>query len=428
MNMSDYGVVDPHPILSWYEADDVEELRIRKGGKTVAVLDGYLMEDEVMEALRDEEHYGTFDVHGVDAEGQVLDNAATVTVTKQSDTTDPFSASKHFSAPAPSKDVEVTGLHFVQTQVEQTREERSRAAREARNAEREARRIERAALEREMKDKEALAEERLRLEREKYELERDTVEARLRDKQESTQRALEQMRTMFEQQNDTRREEMATRESFLVASTQAQLSQSKNEVEAARNRLEYVERRAMEDARESRQREEDLRRMLEGRVESMKELHEDRMTRMQQRHDDLMQRAEQRYEDMVRRLEDKIAAQASEIENYRSKANDMQLEFMRLQLEKPALSEADQEMRRIQEKARIAKENGLDPRLVVREELGMEEEEDSAPNPAMSMLTNVITNAIGGGLQNGQNASMSDGNEPSVVGADSRLGMQTTEL
>jgi chromosome segregation ATPase len=361
-----------HPILTWYNYDEVHRVEVRQGDRKLDRFFGYETEDDIKRALRTNEHFGEFEVIGIDNRGNYLPHRGEIVVARPGRSLKGFLArTKHYRATDEGDDEPRESAAEAERQRQLARE---RAALMRKSEE---------LFEERLEEKERLFEERRR-EIEEAAEERARIEASRADRiEEQSSVVLDQLRDLYESRVSQVSESSNLTQSILTTTLTAQVKQaedrSRMELERERMRLREDSDREKESARE--------------KVEALE-------TRLRSEH-----KAE------VDKLESRIETLKEEKDNLKEEMRDLNQTILQLQLmsrmeAKGGLSSEAKELRDL---LGVAKEHNIDVKEIVRDRLGLPEVENEKKGPLDMAINAILPKLMGGELSQ----PTGDGNQES---------------
>lgn len=468
-----------HPVLPWYDYDDIAHVEVLKAGKVFERFESYETEEDIKRTLRDMGYTGTFEVRGLDDNLRPLPQRGEIVVSTGrghlSNLLRKASHVKYAETPnkqGPNDKTEVVLEHLRQRETSEERERREKERRleqlyERQNIERQQ------ALEERKAEQERLLERERELERERAErIEREAREAAERAKREAeemTSRAkmeAREAREAAEREAERRREEMERRErqvreeaqakiaaldqmykaqldnvkqssaqeaSMLSTALSAQVSQANTQAEIWRQKYESI-------AEENKRLQE---RLAETRREAIEEIDKEKRRtaeRYEDKERDLVSRteaqiaaAQKRYEDkeaaLLQQLELKEATYKQRIElleeqreEAKEKIRQFELKMVQMDITSQIDNAPSHELRETLALIEAGAKHGLDTGKILEQKLGLQDakkEEKSAINKMIEGMLPTVLPAMAQQFTGKDPKSLPSGNNSAKQGSDS---------
>jgi len=387
---------DSHPLLPWYDYDEVAKVEIRKGSEKVDRFMGFETEEDIKRKLQDLGMHGTFSVIGIDDNGTYMPNRGELMVPSARAPLSNFLQSSHYkSSPAKGAggfDASVLLDHEAQRQRE-VEEAREKERRKLEKRLEDAREREELAHSEEKERMEELYEERMRLERESRESAVAAAEERIQGLRSQQSEALSLITGMFEAKSKSV-EELAQRNETTMATVFAgQVQQSKSEAELWRqraNQLEADTRRLYDELRDT--------------VSDLKDTHRDELAEQRLRWEERMERLDQEHRRSIERVDAEVADREKTIRKLEDKLRVAELELTQLTLIHKLNGSAgpSADVRELKDLMEVAQGAGVDPTTVLRNQLGWEDAEKSDQSMGSQLLESlgptILKSFTGGSL------------------------------
>jgi len=415
-----------HPILTWYDYDEVHRIELRQGGKKIERFYGYETEDDIKRQLRQNEQYGDFEVIGVDERGNYLPHRGEITVPRPGRAIKGLLAkTKHYRGDTVASDASSALLEHDAERQRQIARERERLMR--RNEDLFAERLaekERIFEERRQQIEEA-AEERARMEAERAERIEEEARRQMEELQEQSTSALDKLKELYEARLQDASQGSNMTQSVLATSLTAQVKQAEANAAMWRERYDRMEQTYERYKREEREREDRLREQMERERERLREQLDDERTSYRDRIEQAEEKLEREHRMEVSRLEDRIERLKDERDSLKADIAKLEQQVFQIGITtqlgtKDGLSEEAKELRDL---LGVAKEHNIDVSEIVRDRLGLPEVQKEPEKGALdSMIQGLLPKILGdqlpklpgGGTQNRNDSAGSD--EPSPTG------------
>jgi chromosome segregation ATPase len=389
-----------HPILTWYNYDEVHRVEVRQGDRKLDRFFGYETEDDIKRALRTNEHFGEFEVIGIDNRGNYLPHRGEIVVARPGRSLKGFLArTKHYRATDEGDDEPRESAAEAERQRQLARE---RAALMRKSEE---------LFEERLEEKERLFEERRR-EIEEAAEERARIEASRADRiEEQSSVVLDQLRDLYESRVSQVSESSNLTQSILTTTLTAQVKQAQSEAAMWRDRYDRLEDTYNRFKQDERDREDRSRMELERERMRLREDSDREKESAREKVEALETRLRSEHKAEVDKLESRIETLKEEKDNLKEEMRDMNQTILQLQLmsrmeAKGGLSSEAKELRDL---LGVAKEHNIDVKEIVRDRLGLPEVENEKKGPLDMAINAILPKLMGGELSQ----PTGDGNQES---------------
>ncbi len=404
-----------HPILSWYDYDEVHRIEIRQGDRKIDRFYGYETEEDVKRQLRANGHSGEFEVIGIDERGNYLPSRGEIVAAMPGRAMAGLLArTSHYRSSGteeaggamPAKLLE----HDAERQRQVARERDAMLRRQEEIYEERLEEREESAEER-VRIAEEAAEERIRLAEERAARIEEESRAQVESLRDQSTTMLDKLQGVFDDRNASTEHYSQMQQSILSTTLTAQVKQAQADAQTWREKYDIAQTQYDRLRNETYQDKEALR----------SELERDR-TRLRERYEDLERDTRTRWETEERRLtsehRQKLERLEEKLEDIRDERDDLKDQNRMLeskvnevtilaQMLKPEDAESglSQEIKDLKAILPLAKEIGADPNALMRDRLGMPEPETPEPEEKKSSLDKLVEgllpNLLGGGLLTG---------------------------
>jgi len=418
-----------HPVLPWYEYDDVAYVEVLKGGKVYERFESYETEDDIKRYFRDMGMYGTFEVRGLDEDYRPLPHKGEITITNGNGHLSNFLGKSKRVKFAGTRDDAPKSADVTDTVLEHLRQRESAEERERREKERHlAGLYERQDAERRAAMEERRAEQERLLERER-EIERERAEKAEREAREAAEKArreaedkVQSIQRMYEVQLAGLKQSSAQETNMLSNAMSAQVAQANTQAEIWRQKCEMLEadnKRLTERLSDVR---DEARKDIERARERMIEQAEDRTRVIEER----FALKEEHYKHKIENLE-------SRVEEYKDKMREYELQMVQLNMSSQMNERPSAEFQETMALLKAGKEYGMDPSKIIEQRLGIEdakEEKESAIDKIVSGMLPMVAQKVAGlppGAQGGTQGADS-ASKSSAQGSDTFAGATIQRL
>jgi chromosome segregation ATPase len=425
-----------HPILSWYEYDEVHRIEIRQGDRKIDRFYGYETEEDVKRQLRANGHSGEFEVIGIDERGNYLPSRGEIVVAQPGrPLTGLLARTSHYRGGG-----EESGATVPTKLLEHDAERQRQAARE-----REAmlRRQEEMYEER-LEEREEAAEERIRIAEEAAEEKVRLAEERAARIEEESRREVDSLRDQstamldklqggFDDRTQATEQFSQMQQSILSTTLTAQVKQAQADAQTWRDKYDHAQNQYDRLRNETYQDKEQLRSELERERARLRERYEDLERDVRNRWEAEERRLIGEHRQKLERLEDKLEDMRDERDELKDRNRELESKIHEVtllaQMLKPEDTEGglSQEIKDLKALLPLAKEMGADTNALMRDRLGMpepEEKEEEKKSSLDKLVEGLLPNLLGGGLLTGAvEGGGSGGSSPSAEEGDSVQGL-----
>jgi len=383
---------DSHPILPWYEYDEIQRVEIRKGSEKIEKFYGYDSEEDIKRKLRDVGQHGTFVVVGIDDENKYMPERGEIVVPATRGKLSNFLQSSHFKGAAikgngsGGMDPSVLLEHEAQTRREtdairqKEQEKVERKLEEARIREEEAR-------EEEKERREELYEERLRIEQEAREQQVSISQERIALERAAQAASLTMMREMFEQKADSQTEMGERSQTLLTTVFSGQVQQAQHSAEIWKAKCETLER-------ENRKLYDDLRDKAEESKDTLRDSERTARTHL----DDRTRELEKLHATDMDREKAAYVRLQEENKVLEGKLRELEMEANSLAILAKVQNAAgpSKDVKDLQDLMEMAKVSGVDPSAVLKNHLGWDDVDKKEGGLGQQILESALPQLLAG--------------------------------
>jgi hypothetical protein len=465
-----------HDLLPWYDYDEVAKVEIRQGGRKIERFNGYETEDEIKRSLRDLGHFGTFEVVGIDPDGQWMPNRGEMIVSPKRAPLDNFLRTKFYKSEGDAR--AASEAQSERDMLAYHASERRRLEEDVAEQRRRLEEKQEALFEEQQRHKEDLMLEQQRLAEERFKAQSDAqrklVEAKeatlreslaqitetMRERQAQSEQmsrnTLETMTRLFEDKSQTVQGMAESSQAVLTQMFHTQMDVLRREVDSWKSKTDDLQREMARREDLTKEREERLREQFEQRLENQQSKYENEIERYRDKAEmqtealkSETRRELERYEDkyvaQIRALEEKLVRAEREKEEVKDRTRQLEIELIRSGFEfKVAETEMraqtagpSEHVRDTAELMKVAKEIGVDPSIVFKKEMGYDDDPIEPKEEKKTGLAESLFKEIGPALTEGLKSQLMGGtpqakpastNVENAAGGSSPLGLPSEEF
>lgn len=405
-----------HPVLPWYEYDEVAYVEVLKNGRPIERFEPYQTEEDIKRALREMQYRGTFDVRGLDDNLRPLPHQAQIIVSAggSGHLTNLLGKTKNVKGISPEYERQAksdnTSIILEHQRQQQSAEERARRE--------EARRLEQLyerqtadrlqALEERRAEEQRLLERQREIEEERAaRVEREAREAAEAARREARER-IDSIKAMYEAQLSALQQNTAQESNMLTSMSQAQIAQANAQQEIWRMKCENLE----QENKSLIERMNDARDQARSEVDRAKKYAEEAA-------DQRIKMAEERFQLKEDHYTSRIEALQERVEELKEKVQNYELKFVQLNLTSQIENQPSAEFQETMGLLKVAKEHGIDAGKVIEHRLGMGDVKaekksaiDTMVEAMLPMMAQKVTGLPAGSQAGTQGAESSQDSAP----------------
>jgi len=409
-----------HPVLTWYDYDEVHRIEVRQGDKKIDRFYGYETEEDIKRQLRQNEIYGEFEVIGIDSNGNYLPHRGELVVARPGRPLKGLLArTQHYRGePKESSDGATKVLEHEAERQRQAARERERMMRRSEELYEERLEERERLFEERRRELEEIAEEKARTEAERAALIEEQARQQIEGLQRQSSTVLDQLKSLYDDKMRHVEQSSDTTQTILTTTLTAQVKQAQSEAALWRERFDRIEATYERHKREERDREDRLRSDTEREREQIRQQLLDEKERTRERIDQAEEKMRAEHKSEMARLEDRIEALKEEREGLKAEIIDLKQQLFQVGLttqfaNKGGLSDEAKELRDL---LSVAREHEIDVKEIVRDRLGLPEVEKTEKGPLDAMIQGLLPKILGDQLP-GSRPGGNQGSSGSSLGA-----------